>query len=175
MKNIFTYTENTNLFQLHTAAKSLLAKVVGLSESYLWRDFCLNKNLKSLDESKSKYATNYEVLHQNAIAYKDMLENYVDYHNYYEDKSLQDKFLNGEITEVRKLAVQSINILEAKANQTQSGDDAKDLKVLVEEIKLSLNMYLSILRDILEHDRKLQTTLLKRGVNYKEKYCLKNI
>ena len=115
--NIFTYTDNTNLFQLDTAARSLLAEVLKLSESISWKRFCSLSELKSLKEAEKVYTTNYEALHQNALSYLNMLQDYVDNHNYFEDKSLQDKFLNGEITAVRTLAIKSLNILQLKIDK----------------------------------------------------------
>lgn len=173
--NIFTYKDNTNLFQLDTAARSLLAEVLKLSESISWKRFCNLKELKGLKEAEKVYTTNYEALHQNVLAYLNMLQDYVNNHNYFEDKSLQDKFLNGEITAVRTLAIKSLNVLQLKIDESKIDEEKIELQNIIDEIKTSINMYLSILRDILQHDRKLQTVLLNRGINYIEKYQLEDL
>lgn len=174
-KNIFTYSDKTDLFQLEIAARSLLAGVVKLAESVSWQRFCLTKKFEYLNEAKNRYATTYKNLHQNALAYLDMLEDYVENHDCFEDKSLQDKFLNGEIIAVRDLAVKSINILQSKIDNSKSDDEKTEIQTIIDEIKTDINIYLDILRDILQHDKKLQTILLKRGVNYIEKYRLEDI
>jgi len=173
--NIFTYTDSTNLFQLDIAARSLLAEVLKLSESISWKRFCNLSELKSLKEAEKMYITNYEALHQNGLAYLSMLQDYVDNHNYFEDKSLQDKFLNGEITAVRTLAIKSLNILQLKIDKSKINEEKIELQNVVDEIKTAINMYLGILRDILQHDRKLQTILLTKGINYIEKYQLEDL
>lgn len=173
--NIFTYTDSTNLFQLDTAARSLLAEILKLSESISWKRFCTLSELKSLKEAKKTYNTNYELLHQNALSYLNMLQDYVNNHNYFEDKSLQDKFLNGEITAVRTLATKSLNVLQLKIDKSKTNEEKTELQNVVDELKTAINMYLSILRDILQHDIKLQTILLKKGINYIEKYQLEDL
>ena len=173
--NIFTYTDNTNLFQLDTAARSLLAEVLKLSESISWKRFCSLSELKSLKEAEKVYTTNYEDLHQNALSYLNMLQDYVNNHNYFEDKSLQDKFLNDEITAVRTLAIKSLNVLQVKIDKSKINEEKIELQNAVDEIKTVINMYLGILRDILQHDRKLQTILLTKGINYIEKYRLEDL
>ena len=173
--DIFTYTDNTNLFQLDAAARSLLAEVLKLSESISWKRFCSLSELKNLKEAEKMYATNYEALHQNVLAYLNMLQSYVNNHNYFEDISLQDKFLNGEITTVRTLAIKSLNVLQLKIDKSKINEEKVELQNVVDEIKTSINMYLGILRDILQHDRKLQTILLNKGINYIEKYQLEDL
>lgn len=173
--NIFTYNDNTNLFQLDTAARSLLAEVFKLSESISWKRFCSLRELKGLTEAEKSYHTNYEALHQNALSYLNMLQDYVNNHNYFEDKSLQDKFLNGEITVVRTLAIKSLNVLQLKIDNSKINEKKIELQNIVDEIKTAINMYLGILRDILQHDRKLQTILLNKGINYTEKYRLDDL
>lgn len=173
--NIFTYTDNTNLFQLDTAARSLLAEVLKLSESISWKRFCNSSELKSLKEAKKMYSTNYELLHQNVLSYLNMLQDYVNNHNYFEDKSLQDKFLNGEITAVRTLATKGLNVLQLKIDKSKTNEEKTELQNVVDELKTAINMYLSILRDIVQHDKKLQTILLNKGINYIEKYQLEDL
>lgn len=173
-KNIFTYSDKTDLFQLEIAARSLLAEVVKFSESISWQRLCTSKGLGNLNEAKNSYASNYETLHHNALAYLNMLEKYVVNHDYFEDRSLQDKFLNGEITAVRDLAIKSISILQSKADNSETSEK-EEIQTIINEIKASINIYLGIIRDILHHDKKLQTILLKRGINYVEKYRLEDI
>lgn len=173
--NIFTYTDSTNLFQLDIAARSLLAEILKLSESISWKRFCNLSELKSLKEAEKLYATNYEALYQNALSYLNMLQDYVNNRNYFEDKSLQDKFLNGEITAVRMLAIKSLNVLQLKVDKSKINEEKTELQNTIDEIKTAINMYLGILRDILQHDRKLQTILLSKGINYIEKYRLEDL
>lgn len=176
--NIFTYTDNTNLFQLDIATRSLLAEVLKLAESISWKRFCSLrevKDLKDLKEAEKVYTTNYKALHQNALSYLNMLQDYADNHNYFEDKSLQDKFLNGEITTVKTLAIKSLNVLQLKINGSKINEEKIELQNAIDEIKTAVNTYLGILRDILQHDRKLQTILLRRGINYIEKYQLEDL
>ena len=173
MSKWFTYTDKTNLFQLDVAARILLAEVTELAESISWKRFCSLKGIEILKEAN--YATSYKGLHQNAVAYLDMVRSYIDNHNYYEDNSLQDRFLNGEIIAVRKLAIKALEILQAKVDSSKDDAEKIELQNTIDEIRLSINMYLSILRDILQHDVKLQTMLLRRRINYIEKYDLSDI
>lgn len=140
--DIFTYTSNTNLFQLDAAARSLLAEVLKLSESISWKRFCSLSELKSLKEAEKMYATNYEALHQNVLAYLNMLQSYVNNHNYFE---LQDKFLNGEITAIRTLAIKSLNVLQLKIDRSKIDEEKIELQNVVDEIKISINVFLDIL------------------------------
>lgn len=172
--NIFSCTEKTNLYELNLAAKYLLSSISELSEAWSWKSFCDYKNT-SLNESKTHYETTFNTLHQNALAYSNMLKNYVDNHNYYEDKSLQDKYLNGEITVVKKLAIKNLKVLENRANNSKDEIEKQRILNVTEDIKNVINDYLEILRDVLGHDRKLQTILLSKGIDYKKKYDLENL
>jgi hypothetical protein len=170
VKKLFEYGPNTDLFQLTVALDALFAEVSAIKSSYSWNGYAMLCGAK-----EEKIGTSVERLHDDILSYRQMLEAFVENAEYFQDNSCVDKFLNGEITLVKAKAQKSMNVLKAKAQNSKDLEERRLLAEAVDDMKDSVNFYLAIVRDIVRHNRKLQTYLLKRGVNYLEKYDLADI
>lgn len=173
MKRIYKYNKNTDLYELTIGLKSLLASITSLKENYTWNDYCISRNLK--EKTETSMTSTILSLHEDIVAYRSKLEYFIETQDYYHDTSCVDKFMNGEIIVIRKQAIKSLNVLKSKVRNSVDEDERLALNFVIEDLRNSVNEWLSIVRDVLQHNRKLQTILLSHNIDYRKKYELDDI
>lgn len=146
MKKLFEYTTNTDLFQLTIALNTLFAEVSAIKSSYSWNDYALLCRAK-----EEKIATSVTRLHDDILSYRQMLESFVKNAECFQDNSCVDKFLSRKITLVK--AKKSINILRTKAQNSKDLEERRLLSATADDMKDSVNFYLTIARDVVRHKR----------------------
>lgn len=150
-------------------------KVIFASISKLKFEESHNKLLKYKKLEEVSLVSDYLGLYGDLQAYLDMLVSFANNKDYYKDNSIVDKFLNGEITEIRKRAIHSMNVLQLKIRNSKDSIEKVHAQKDLDNLKKATNEYLELIRDFVKHNKKLQTILLKRNINYIERYNLKDI
>ena len=170
MKRLYEYTPNTDLFQLTVALDNLLAEVSAIKSSHSWNRYAL-----IVGAAEEKTSTRVVMLHYDVLSYRMMLESFIENADYFQDTSCVDKFLNGEISLMKPKAQKALDVLRAIGRNTKDLTERGRLAEAVCDLRDSVNVYLAIVRDVVQHNRKLQTYLLRLGVNYLEKYDLSDL
>lgn len=174
MKMLYeAYNEKTNLFELTIGLESLFAKIMHLDEQFTFNEYLVYKKLKEVTETIM--TSDIRSLEQDVENYRSKLEYFIENVSFYSDNSITDKFLNDEIIAIRKLAIQSLNILKTRRDNTPDKTEKVYIESTIKKLRETTNMYLSIIRDVLQHNTKLQTILLSHGIDYREKYELYDI
>lgn len=173
MKRIYEYNKDTDLYELTIGLKALLARVSSLKEGYVWNDYCISRKLK--EKTETSMTSSILSLHEDILAYRSKLEYFVENQDVYHDTTCVDKFMNGEIIVIRKQAIKSLNVLKSKARNSVDEEEKRALNFVIEDLRNSVNEWLSVVRDVLQHNRKLQSMLLNIGIDYRKKYELEDI
>lgn len=167
-KTLFKYTNKTDLLKITIALKMLFAEVTEINSNFS----SATLHSKVITE---EITSSILMLEDDIKAYRSVLRRFANNYDYLNDTSCIDKFLNGEIIEVRAKAISSLKVLGLKYKCCKTEPDKTNLGRVIIDLRNSVNEYLSIIRETLRTNRKLQTILLSRNINYVDKYNLEDI
>ena len=153
LDNLIKYRErksskDTNLKQLVMAVRVLMTEILELRQSFSWLEKCKNRKWGSIREAENSYIGNMDRYKRHVDDYRILLREYVSNHNFYEDNSLQDKFLNGEILKIRELAERGLGILNNLKNSSRDIEIKRDIQETINNSRDVINEYFEILRKI---------------------------
>ena len=164
-------TNNLDFYELTVNLENLLARISVIKSSYSWNKYCKIFSGATQDNIYSSLDT----IHHNVLAYIYQLQQFTENPNYRLSSQDVEKFLNNEILEIRKRAIDSLAYLSMKANYTTDDVEKELLQEIVTNLRIAVNNYLAIVRDIIQHNPKMQAISRMFGYNYIEKYELNDI
>lgn len=162
--------ENLSFRKLTIALLNIIANGTTLAESASWNNYA---RLKSLEEAKTE--SDLFSLRSDVVNYREKLRFYVDNEKYQNDISLTNKFFTEVVSTVRKRAEKSLKVLSKTAESTKNVEEKQCLLDDIELLKVTTNLYLESVRNILDDNEKIQRYLGVFGIDYVTKYDLSDL